>query len=278
MMKNTKIYQSFNNSPYKSIKHSSYFEVYEKLFTKYQNKPLVFIEIGVLNGGSLFMWRDFFGKQAQIIGIDLNPEALKWQGHGFDIFIGDQSDPAFWQQIIKKYPQIDVVLDDGGHTYEQQIMTTELLKPYIANGGLIVIEDTHTSYQKGFGFKSVSFLKYVHKKIDQLNYRLKSLKKEVMEKDIWNIQSFESFVVFEIDREKVKHQTVEVSNKGKTTLEHDFRYTQNKLTESYINFAKKHFKFLEKSNFIRNLGRSIKYGLLTWSNIKSYFRTRKYFK
>jgi len=277
-MNNTKIYQSFNSSPFKSIKHSSYFAVYEKLFEKYQNKPLTFIEIGVLNGGSLFMWRDYFGKKAQIIGIDLNPEALRWKEHGFDIFIGDQADPEFWQQIIKKYAHIDVVLDDGGHTYEQQIMTTELLKPHIKNGGLIVIEDTHTSYQNGFGFKYVSFLKYVHKKMDQLHYRLKSLHKESTEKDIWNIQCFESFVIFEIDREKIKHQTIEVSNQNETSQAYDFRYTQNKLTESYINFAKKYFKFLERVNLIRNLGRGIKYALLIWPNIKSYFKTRKYFK
>jgi len=277
-MKNLPIYKSFSKSPYKSIKHLSYFDVYEKLFHRYRNKPVVFVEIGVLNGGSLFMWRDYFGKQAQIIGIDLNPEARRWQEHGFDIFIGDQANPSFWQQIITKYPQIDVILDDGGHTYEQQIMTTELLKPHIKDGGLIVIEDTHTSYQNGFGFKSVSFLKYVQKKIDQLHYRLKSLNKEANEKDIWNIQSFESFVVFEIDREKIKSKTIEVTNQGKTIQAHDFRYTQNKLTESYINFAKKNFKFLEKSKITRNLGRGIKYALLSWSNIKSYLRTRKYFK
>lgn len=277
-MKNLPIYKSFSKSPYKSIKHSSYFDVYEKLFHRYRNKPVVFVEIGVLNGGSLFMWRDYFGKQAKIIGIDLNPEARRWQEHGFDIFIGDQANPSFWQQIITKYPQIDVILDDGGHTYEQQIMTTELLKPHIKDGGLIVIEDTHTSYQNGFGFKSVSFLKYVQKKIDQLHYRLKSLNKEANEKDIWNIQSFESFVVFEIDREKIKSKTIEVTNQGKTIQAHDFRYTQNKLTESYINFAKKNFKFLEKSKITRNLGRGIKYALLSWSNIKSYLRTRKYFK
>ena len=277
-MKNLPIYRSFSKSPYKSIKHSSYFDVYEKLFHRYRDKPVVFVEIGVLNGGSLFMWRDYFGKQAQIIGIDLNPEARRWQEHGFDIFIGDQANPSFWQQIITKYPQIDVILDDGGHTYEQQIMTTELLKPHIKDGGLIVIEDTHTSYQNGFGFKSVSFLKYVQKKIDQLHYRLKSLNKEVNEKDIWNIQSFESFVVFEIDREKIKSKTIEVTNQGKTIQAHDFRYPQNKFTESYINFAKKNFKFLEKSKITRNLGRGIKYALLFWSNIKSYLRTRKYFK
>ena len=277
-MKNLPIYRSFSKSPYKSIKHSSYFDVYEKLFHRYKDKPVVFIEIGVLNGGSLFMWRDYFGKQAKIIGIDLNPDARRWQEHGFDIFIGDQANPLFWHQIFKKYPHIDVVLDDGGHTYEQQIMTTELLKSHIKDGGLIVIEDTHTSYQNGFGFKCVSFLKYVQKKMDQLHYRLESLSKEASEKDIWNIQIFESFVVFEIDREKIKHKTIEVSNTGKTIEAHDFRYTQNKLTEGYINFAKKYFKFLEKSKVTRNLGRGIKYALLSWSNIKSYVRTRKYFK
>jgi hypothetical protein len=252
--------------------------VYEKLFQRYQNKPVVFIEIGVLNGGSLFMWRDYFGKKAKIIGVDLNPEAKRWKDFGFDIFIGDQADPAFWHNIIKKYPGIDIVLDDGGHTYEQQIMTTESLKPHIKDGGLIVIEDTHTSYLNGFGFKRASFMKYVYKKIDRLHYRCNSLNKKATEKDIWNIQCFESFVVFEIDRQKTKNQSIEVSNHAKMTEAHDFRYTQNKFTESYIKFAKKYLKFLEKSNVTRNLGRGIKYALLTWPNVKSYIKTRKYFK
>lgn len=277
-MKNLPIYNSFIKSPYKSIKHSSYFEVYEKLLQGYQNKKLVFIEIGVLNGGSLFMWREYFGKKAKIVGIDLNPQAMHWQDYGFDIFIGDQADPIFWQQVFKKYPKIDVILDDGGHTYEQQIMTTEILKPHIKDGGLIIIEDTHTSYQNGFGFRCASFMRYVHKKMDQLHYRLSSLNKEPTEKDIWNIQCFESFVIFEIDREKVKNKTIEVSNEAESIQARDFRYTQNKLTERYISFAKKHFKFLEKNSVTRNLGRGIKYVLLSWANLKSYLKTRRHFK
>ena len=70
-------YKAFIKSPYKSIKHSSYFEVYDELFSKYRNKEITFVEIGVLNGGSLFMWRNFFGSRAKIIGIDLNPVAKK---------------------------------------------------------------------------------------------------------------------------------------------------------------------------------------------------------
>ena len=277
-MKQLQIYKSFEKSPYKSIKIKSYFDVYEKLFLKLRNKPIVFIEIGVLNGGSLFMWRDYFGRNAKIIGIDLNPEAKQWQDHGFDIFIGNQSDPNFWREILKKYPEVDVVLDDGGHTYEQQIMTTEILKPYVKDGGLIVIEDTHSSYQNGFGFKCVSFMKYVRKKMDQLHFRLKNLNKHCSEKDIWNIQCFESIVVFEINRQKLKQKSIMISNKGKDINAHDYRYIQNKITEQYILFAKKYFKFLEKNKVIHNLGRGIKYLLLSWSNIKSYLRTRKYFK
>ena len=180
--------------------------------------------------------------------------------------------------ILKKYPEVDIILDDGGHTYEQQIMTTEILKPYVKDGGLIVIEDTHSSYQNGFGFKCVSFMKYVHKKMDQLHFRLKTLNHNCNEKDIWNIQCFESIVVFEINRQKLKRKSVMISNKGKCTNAYDYRYIQNKFTEKYIFFAKKHLKFLEKNKAIRNLGRGIKYALLSWTNIKSYLKTKKYFK
>lgn len=277
-MNHLQIYKSFKKSPFKSIKIESYFSVYENIFERFIDKPIVFIEIGVLNGGSLFMWRDFFGNKAKIIGVDLNPEAKRWQDYGFDIFIGDQSDPGFWNQVVKKYPQIDIVLDDGGHTYEQQIMTTEILKAYIKDDGLIVIEDTHTSYQNGFGFKCVSFMKYVQKKVDQLHFRYKNLNKKNFEKFIWNIKCFESIVVFEINQKKSNNAATMISNNGQTLEAKDFRYTQNKFTEIYINFAKKYFKFLEKSKVTRNLGRGIKYVLLSWSNIKSYVRTRKYFK
>lgn len=277
-MNHLQIYKSFKKSPFKSIKIESYFSVYENIFERFIDKPIVFIEIGVLNGGSLFMWRDFFGNKAKIIGVDLNPEAKRWQDYGFDIFIGDQSDPGFWNQVVKKYPQIDIVLDDGGHTYEQQIMTTEILKAYIKDDGLIVIEDTHTSYQNGFGFKCVSFMKYVQKKVDQLHFRYKNLNKKNFEKFIWNIKCFESIVIFEINQKKSNNAATMISNNGQTLEAKDFRYTQNKITEIYINFAKKYFKFLEKSKVTRNLGRGIKYVLLSWSNIKSYVRTRKYFK
>jgi len=75
----SKSFQSFNKSPYSSIKIASYFNVYDAIFSKYIGKDITFIEIGVLGGGSLFMWRNFFGPNARIIGIDLNPGAKRWE-------------------------------------------------------------------------------------------------------------------------------------------------------------------------------------------------------
>ena len=73
MKKNLK--KLFLQSPYFSTKYSSYFDTYDKIFSKFINKKITFVEVGVLNGGSLFMWRKYFGKKARIIGVDNNQSA-----------------------------------------------------------------------------------------------------------------------------------------------------------------------------------------------------------
>ena len=78
-----KLIKSFQSSPKYSIKWSNYFDIYQSLLKKFVNKKIILAEVGVGNGGSLFMWRNFFGKKAQIIGIELNPEAKKLERHGF---------------------------------------------------------------------------------------------------------------------------------------------------------------------------------------------------
>ena len=79
------IYKLFLNSKYNSTKYKNYFNIYSHIFKKYINKKIIFVEIGVLNGGSLFMWKKYFGNKAEIIGIDLNPNAKKLEKYGFKI-------------------------------------------------------------------------------------------------------------------------------------------------------------------------------------------------
>lgn len=51
----------------------NYFAVYEKWFSPYRGKDIVFVEVGVQNGGSAQMWKKYFGKSAQVVGVDINP-------------------------------------------------------------------------------------------------------------------------------------------------------------------------------------------------------------
>ena len=62
MTDNKELINLFHESKYYSLKYKNYFPVYEKLFSKYREKKITFVEIGVLSGGSLFMWRNYFGK------------------------------------------------------------------------------------------------------------------------------------------------------------------------------------------------------------------------
>jgi hypothetical protein len=226
-----KSYESFLRSQKRSIKHSTYFAVYDHLFSKYIGKPITFVEIGVLDGGSLFMWRDFFGPQARIIGIELNPGAEKWRQDGFEIYIGSQSDPRFWADFFDTVGAIDVLLDDGGHTYEQQIKTVEFCLPHIKDQGLLVVEDTHTSYMKGFGIQGLSLLNYAYAMADRVNHRFSELPSRKAERRVWGIRIYESFVVFEINRSATDLPSTSVQNGGEASHELDYRYSNGGLAD-----------------------------------------------
>lgn len=218
-------HDSFSRSPFRTLKVNSYFPVYDRLLENYRDQNITFVEIGVLGGGSLFMWRDFLGPKARIIGVDLNPAAKKWEDHGFEIYIGSQSDRSFWHQFCEKVGKIDVVLDDGGHTYDQQITTVEELAPSIAEGGIIIVEDTHTSYMSGFGPKKYSFINYAKNLIDRINMRYFS--ESLSEKRFWSIEFFQSIVVFRFNKIYSEVRPEILENNGIDDGAVDFRSIEN---------------------------------------------------
>ena len=159
----------FKNSPEPSYKVSNYFPIYAELFGHLRGTDCTFVETGVLNGGSLFMWREWLGPKARIIGVDLNPDAAKWQKSGFEIHIGDQGDPNFWRQTFEKIGSFDVLLDDGGHqSFQQMVTLTEALRA-ARSTCIVVIEDTITSFLNEFsGHHDHSFLEYAKSSTDVL--------------------------------------------------------------------------------------------------------------
>jgi hypothetical protein len=212
-----------------SIKNDTYFDTYEFLFSRYIDKPITFLEVGVFNGGSLQMWREFFGRDARIIGVDLNPIALELKNDGFEIYIGDQEDPDFWNNLKSNIGTVDIILDDGGHKNGQQIASLFHGIDLIKDGGLLVIEDTHTSYFKRFGNPGpYSFINFSKRIIDVINSRFKFVKRGHGRffDCIWSISYFESIVAFHINR-RLSIVSSPISNKGDGMGAIDYRNQMN---------------------------------------------------
>lgn len=223
-------YASYLKSPRASFKHSTYFPVYDRLFSHWVGRTFTFVEVGVFNGGSLLMWRDYFGPGARIIGVDFNPNARKLEADGFEIFVGNQADPAFWQEVIDRIGPIDVLLDDGGHTFEQQIVTVDSVLPAVRDGGLIVVEDTHTSYQADFGGPSGrSFVSWAKSVADGINHRFSDFPDRPREVTIFSVAFYESIVAFEIDRLLATAPSVPTQNRPMEGPVRDFRYADSRL-------------------------------------------------
>lgn len=163
----------FLNNPGRVIhKWKHYFEVYERHFSRYRGRPVNIVEIGVFKGGSLQMWKHYFGPQARIVGIDIDPACAGFAEEQVEILIGSQEDRQFLQSVRARVPVIDILIDDGGHRMQQQIVTFEELFPHVAADGVFLCEDLHTSYweEYGGGYRrpdtfieySKNFIDYIH--------------------------------------------------------------------------------------------------------------------
>jgi len=163
----------FDRNPGRMIhKWQHYFEIYDRHFARYRNQPLSLVEIGVYQGGSLQMWKDYFGPQAAIWGVDVNPLCKQFEEPQIRIVIGDQGDAAFLASLAGELPPIDILIDDGGHTMRQQRTTFEVLFAKVAATGIYVCEDLHTSYWPEYGgghLEPRTFMEFSKNYIDRLN-------------------------------------------------------------------------------------------------------------
>lgn len=158
----------------RSDKWQPYFHVYEKHLSKFRHKKPRLLEIGIQGGGSLEMWRHYFGDGCSIHGVDCDPEVLNHKyDFEVDITIGDQESVAFWREYSASRTPFDIIIDDGGHTMKQQENTLFTMFGKLKYGGVFIIEDTHTSYWSDFGAGLNHPLSFVEKSkalVDIMNY------------------------------------------------------------------------------------------------------------
>ena len=129
-------------------KFRNYFNVYERHLARFRGTSVSVIEIGIYSGGSLKMWRSYFGPNATIIGVDLAHSTKVFEknptyGSPDQIHIGSQGNISFWEEIKRLVPRIDVVLDDGSHFAPHQITTLTALYDHLAPAGVYLCEDVH---------------------------------------------------------------------------------------------------------------------------------------
>lgn len=149
-----------------------YFEIYERHFSKFKGQEMSLLEFGVLHGGSLQMWKHFFGPKAKIYGVDINPRCAMLEEENIKILIADQDNRESLRGITRALPKFDIIIDDGGHTMTQQINTFEELYSHLNVGGIYLCEDLLTSYWPPFGGgykKPNTFIEYAKNMIDKLH-------------------------------------------------------------------------------------------------------------
>ena len=273
--------KSFTKSPKYTIKWDNYFKIYEEVLKKYKNKKIKFVEVGIGDGGSLFMWRSFFKQKIEIIGVDLNPGAKKLEKDGFKIAIGDQADPSFWKNFYKKYGKIDVLLDDGGHKNIQQITTLMESINYIKPDGMIIIEDTHTSFMKKKGFKNpskYSLINFSNLIIENIHRQNPSIdrKPNFISRKIESVLFYDSMVCLNFFKKERKTDSRLIENNKKlrnyfTDYRHDGDFIR----------IKKNFEVkignIEKNTFIYSLIRKI-FHRNFYLSLREKFRIIKYKK
>jgi 23S rRNA U2552 (ribose-2'-O)-methylase RlmE/FtsJ len=195
-----------------------YFDVYDRYFNTFRDKEIVLLEIGVSQGGSLQMWKNYFGPKARIYGIDIDPRCKELEEENIKIFIGSQSDRKFLGEIRRSVPPVDILIDDGGHTMVQQRVTFEELFDHVKENGVYLCEDLHTSYwlTHGGGYRRRgSFIQYSKNFIDLLNAyhsEQRSLRVNKFTQSVDSIHYFDSMIVIE-KRKKEKPYAERTGNR-----------------------------------------------------------------
>ena len=216
---------------------ASLFKIYDIHFNRFMDRNPTILEIGVSKGGSLEMWNSYFNGKCQIYGIDIDRKCLNvpnvLEADNIKIEIGDQNDRNFWKKFLKDKPKFDIVIEDGGHTMSQQIVTYEELIDHVSDNGVYLCEDLHTSYWKNWGGQlrnKNTFIEYSKTFIDMLNYyhiqsdnstrKLTKKYAEIYKKfrtSIHSVHYYDSVVVLELNKDdEIPVATVENRETSKT--------------------------------------------------------------
>lgn len=117
-----------------------YTEIYFNLLNEKRDKINKVMEIGIHKGGSLRMWRDFFSL-ADVYGLDNHNELLFETDRIKSVFAEQKEEATLLEAIKEIGTDFDLIVDDGSHEVEDQLLSFKVFFPIIKIGGIYAIED-----------------------------------------------------------------------------------------------------------------------------------------
>jgi len=130
----------------KATEHS-YDILYDNILSKYRNKEITLLEIGIWHGGSALLWQEYFPK-GKLVFIDIDNSRVSsdtWKSINkdrFDFHLMDAFTNESFEKVKELYPNgFDIIIDDAPHTLESQIFTIQNYTKLLKKGGTLVIED-----------------------------------------------------------------------------------------------------------------------------------------
>lgn len=195
-----------------------YFPVYEKIFAGLWDRPVSILEIGVYNGGSMELWRRMFKNLSVFVGLDIDPRCKAFADAERNLFVvtGSQADPALLQRVVAQHGPFDIIIDDGSHMNSHMVASFNHMFPDgLKQGGLYVVEDTHTGYWRSYRDIPWSFSDFAKRCVDLLGVHYaehgltdfdfdskQPVSVPAITAQLAEIRFFDSIVVFEKAREK----------------------------------------------------------------------------
>jgi len=126
---------------------------YEGLFKNKRHDNINIAELGILDGGSLLMWREYF-TNAEIYGFEYDNNLIKIFKQKFDnnrITLAN-IDVTKEESISNSFRELnvlyDIIIEDTTHQFEDQIRVIFNCYQYLKPGGILIIEDIFKSYNE----------------------------------------------------------------------------------------------------------------------------------
>ena len=127
----------------------SYLPLYQNLLINKKETAKNVLEIGILAGGSIKLWSDFF-TNANVYGLDIMNINNVWEciKNNEKIILHTSTDAYnndfFINNFLNKNIRCDFMLDDGPHTLESMIQFIKLYSQIMTDDGILIIEDVQT--------------------------------------------------------------------------------------------------------------------------------------